>query len=64
MDNYSYKLSFAEVSHLLDLLSQQNDDLSARIQIDLSVQLSKWEVWHQKLTQELNNEPQYSFTGI
>jgi hypothetical protein len=64
MDNYSYKLSFTEVSHLLDLLSQQNDDLSARVEIELTVQLSNWKVWHQKLTQELDNEPKYSFTGI
>ena len=63
MDNYTYKLTFAEVSHLLDVLSQQNDDDSMRISIQLGVQLSNWKVWHDKLNQEAD-EPQFSFTGI
>lgn len=63
MDNYTYNLSFADVSHLLDLLSKQDDEHSARMKIQLSIQLSNWKVWHDKLN-EIHNEPQLSFTGI
>jgi hypothetical protein len=63
MDNYTYNLSFTDVSHLLDLLSKQDDEHSARMKIQLSIQLSRWKVWDQKLN-EIQNEPEISFTGI
>lgn len=63
MDNYTYSLSFTDVSHLLDLLSKQDDEHSARMKIQLSIQLSRWKVWDQKLN-EIQNEPGISFTGI
>ena len=63
MDNYTYSLSFTDVSHLLDLLSKQDDEHSARMKIQLSIQLSRWKVWDQKLN-EIQNEPEISFTGI